>query len=353
MSKTNALYVVLVCAAATMAIVTFIAFLFLSVRNYAVAPTEDTPAPIDQQVDPVAKKHESIHVLFGGDVMLGRYVETLMNARGVMYPFERIQEVLRAADYTFLNLEGPIATDHVQTPDFTTNFSFLPHVTGVLRQVGVDGVSLANNHTLDKGAEVYEQTKHHLSEASIDFSGHAVRMGEEAYYEKVINGKRFIFASFNITFPSSDQEAAIETVRNLRESKEGYLVVNVHWGDEYALSANASQRELAKAFIDAGADLIIGHHPHVVQDIGYYNGAYIFYSLGNLVFDQYFSVDVEQGLLVEAVFNDEVEFRLHPIQSKLSQPYLMEGAARKTFLEGLATRSDAPLRAMIREGVLR
>ena len=143
---------------------------------------------------------------------------------------------------------------------------------------------------------------------------------------------------------------ALETIEQQNEPPRTIIVL-IHWGTEYSLKSSPAQQSLAHQLIDAGADLIIGHHPHVVQDIEQYNDKLIFYSLGNFIFDQYFSNEVQQGLLVGLEFQDkQLVFDLLPIQSKLSQPFLMEGNIRETFLKRLAGRSSPSLSTDIELG---
>jgi poly-gamma-glutamate synthesis protein (capsule biosynthesis protein) len=162
-----------------------------------------------------------------------------------------------------------------------------------------------------------------------------------------------IYLGFNETFPfsCSDQEITA-TVKDIRNSNTGvFIIVNIHWGDEYQKSSSSFQQNLAHKIIDAGADLIIGHHPHVVQDIGFYKGKLIFYSLGNFIFDQYFSKDTQQGLAVELeFFSDKAIYRLLPIQSHLSQPFLMEEEIKSAFLKDLAQKSSHELKEEIENG---
>ena len=140
--------------------------------------------------------------------------------------------------------------------------------------------------------------------------------------------------------------------------------MSVHWGQEYQIKSSVFQQKLARKIIDSGADLIIGHHPHVVQEIEIYNNKLIFYSLGNFVFDQYFSEQTQQGLAVALeiypVRNNDSNrvnpnkniYKLFPIQSKLSQPFLMEQNQAEKFLEKLSKRSSKDLTEEIKKGVI-
>ncbi len=131
-------------------------------------------------------------------------------------------------------------------------------------------------------------------------------------------------------------------------------IVYVHWGTEYERIHSRFQEELAMRLIDAGADAIIGHHPHVIQDVALYKNVPIFYSLGNFIFDQYFSTDVQEGLMVELSWNEEGEalYDLIPLSSmgSRSAPYMMGAFERGILLDALAKNSQTGLQEMIKNG---
>lgn len=292
-------------------------------------------------------------MLFVGDIMLGRYVETLMRSNP-QYPFEDIEPFLASKPFVFGNLEGPIVYDHYQTENFSTSFSFSEDKADVLVNNHFDAVALGNNHTLDRGADGYDSTKEILESRGILSTGHATQMGEEFVLTTDAGNEMVNFISFNVTFPANDEAAAVETVRSVSESNDYFTVVNVHWGAEYQLSSNTAQQEFAHQLIDAGADVIIGHHPHVTQEIEIYNNKLIFYSLGNFIFDQYFSADVQIGMAVSIVLQDDaVIAKIHPLQSSRSQVRLMDFDNRLVWLFDLALRSDEELSDQILQGIIR
>jgi len=147
----------------------------------------------------------------------------------------------------------------------------------------------------------------------------------------------------------------IKTIKMVKSSKpDNFLIVSLHWGEEYKLINSLAQQKLAHQIIEAGADLIIGHHPHVVQNIEKYQGKLIFYSLGNFIFDQYFSPDTQQGLAVGLeIYPDRLFFRLFPLQINLSQPVLMKKNKASEFLIQLAKRSDDKLVDEIKDGIIK
>lgn len=293
-------------------------------------------------------------LLFVGDMMLGRRVETLMREHGDQYPFEHVRELFTSYDAVVANLEGPLLKDHVQTPELSVRFNFRPEVASVLAGQNISIAMLGNNHTHDYGEAGYQETRTYLEEAGVQAVGHPFSLGEQYALHTEIAGRRFTFISYNATNPNFNYANAALEVASVREKDlNAVLVVNVHWGEEYILTSGKRQQDFAHAVVDAGADLVIGHHPHVTQEVEVYNGVAIFYSLGNFIFDQYFSKDVEQGLAVGvSVENNTLRLQIIPIQSSKSQPAVMRGNIKTEWLQGLADRSDSALRDAIEQGVL-
>lgn len=196
-----------------------------------------------------------------------------------------------------------------------------------------------------------EETKEFLAKANINFVGHPIRCDKDFLFEK----NEIIFLAFNKTFPfnCSDREI-LEIVRKIKNSQpKKFLVVIFHWGEEYQLKSSIVQKNLAHQLIEAGANLIIGSHPHVVQEIEEYKGKLIFYSLGNFIFDLYFSKETQEGLAVGLeIYPEKVIYRLFPIQSHLSQPFLMEKEKANEFLGKLAKKSSPQLFDQIKNGII-
>lgn len=289
-------------------------------------------------------------ILFVGDIMMDRHVRTLMNRHGEDYPYQNIYETLENSDFVVANLEAPIIKGSPHNLVNNTVFSTPPSTPRILKENNIHLVSLANNHTLDFGINGLEQTRSYLDTEGILHAGHPSAVDESSKEIIEYNDKEIAFFSFNNIWGQLDTDAAVETIKEENDSKR-IIIVAMHWGTEYSLKSNKVQQELAHRFIDAGADIIIGHHPHVVQEIEEYNGKMIFYSLGNFVFDQYFSNEVQQELAVNLkIQNDTFEFTLIPIQSHYSQISLMDGYARESFLNRLASRSLPSLSTQIQLG---
>jgi len=286
-------------------------FLFMYERISEV----DIERPFKKETDSATK------ILFLGDIMLGRAVENLQNGHGNDYPFSKVGEFLKKYDVVVANLEGPIMAHHVQTPLFSTRFSFVSSTPKLLKKYNIGIVSLANNHTSDYGLSGLEDTRKSLmAEGIIGVGG----SGEDEYsLQKImINNTSVAILALNSVFHTPDRQKIKNIISTVE--KEMTVIVLVHWGDEYIPLSNRRERELAHFLIDEGADLIIGHHPHVVQEVERYNGKIIFYSLGNFIFDQYFSKETQEGIAVEFVIdNEDVSYKIYPFESNKSMPELL------------------------------
>jgi gamma-polyglutamate biosynthesis protein CapA len=301
---------------------------------------------------PASAAATSTTILFVGDIMLGRHVETLSERNGADYPFHRIESLLASADYTVANLEGPIVEGAPKTPIDGFQFAFPTSTPKLLARRGVRVVSLANNHGVDQGQAGYEETVRRLGEEGISSAGHPLHIPEgahEALSSVVVpppDGSDVplqVYVAFNATFPSFSLDEAKAFVGKTRQNyPDAFLAALIHWGDEYKLVSSPLQREIAHDLADSGADLIIGHHPHVVEEIERYKDTTIFYSLGNFIFDQYFSDDVEEGLTVRMRLGEgKVSYELIPVNGdRKSQPRMMEVEERVQFLKALAKRSS-------------
>jgi len=290
-------------------------------------------------------------IIFVGDIMLDRAVERLMKKNSFLYPFEKVSQFLKGVDIVFGNLEGPIVESPPNFSDDSLQFAFCPETIEGLKFANFNLLSLANNHTLNMGENGLKQTREFLKKENINFVGDPLKCNDEFLYLK----DKITFLAFNKTFSSgcSDEEI-IKTIKSVKkQNPENFLIVSIHWGSEYQTKSYVSQQELAHKIIDAGTDLIIGHHSHVVQEIEIYHNKLIFYSLGNFVFDQYFYKQTQQGLAVGLeIYSDKNIYKLFPIQSKLSQPFLMDQTQAEKFLEKLAERSSKNLAEEIKEGVI-
>jgi len=294
-------------------------------------------------------------ILLVGDIMLDRGVEDLIKQNSIYYPFQKISHFLRGIDIVFGNLEGPIVKNPPELLDNSLKFAFNLDVMKAISWCNFNLFSLANNHILDMGKEGLEETKRWLRKYQINFVGNPLS-GNLNSQDFSFSTDKIIFLAFNQIFPFMVREEEIikkvKTVKSLNPDK--FLIISLHWGEEYKLINSSAQQKLAHQIIETGADLIIGHHPHVVQNIEKYQGKLIFYSLGNFIFDQYFSPDTQQGLEVGLeIHHNKLIYRLFPLQINLSQPVLMEQNKASEFLIQLAKRSDDKLVDEIKGGIIK
>ena len=245
---------------------------------------------------------EPVTLVFTGDVLLSDYVLSNYNSSGISGVVSPdVLNQLTQADLTIINNEFPFSTRGTQAPDKQFTFRVNPSYVSVLTDMGVDIAGLANNHVLDYGSDALLDTFDTLDAADIDYMGAGEDLSRaSALITKEIGGQTFGFlaasrvipvVSWDVnnsspgvftTYDPTQLVAAIQEARN----KCDYLTVLVHWGIERDAYPQEYQTQLAKQYIDAGADLIIGAHPHVLQGISYYNGKPICYSLGNFIFNQ-------------------------------------------------------------------
>lgn len=292
-------------------------------------------------------------IRFVGDVMLARNVETLMNTYGSDYPYSQLP-AQGTSSLLVGNFEGAIRQEHVQTPDFTYAFSVDKKHLDALYAYGFTHLGLANNHSFDFGLEDFEHTYAVLQNSSTTPFGHPnIFATSSAVYATIDSSTVGIIALQAVdSMPSDD---AITEVLEYVAAQSDVQIVYVHWGIEYESQHSIFQGKLAHSLVDAGADIIIGHHPHVVQDIEKYNESIIFYSLGNFIFDQYFDTAVQEGLMLDISFQEEKPLiTLLPVTSigSKSAPYSMGIHEKTLFLTDVAQRSDKELSEMILSGTI-
>jgi poly-gamma-glutamate synthesis protein (capsule biosynthesis protein) len=281
-------------------------------------------------------------LLFVGDTMLGRYVETLMRKSGDTYPFEKAVEILDSHDAVVGNLEGPIDTTHTQTPDDSLVFSFLPSVAPALKAAGFSHLGIANNHGRDQGAAGVRDTRDALTAAGITPFGDPQSVSQDYVAQTTIRGRTIVLLGVHAVSSSYQPLETVALIERLRvDHPDAFMIVFPHWGSEYQTHSSSRQQALGHLFVDAGADAVLGHHPHVVQEAEVYKDRLIVYSLGNFIFDQYFSEETEQALAVELTLSAAaVTYRFHPLHSTKSQPMPLNGAERKTWLAAYADQSN-------------
>ncbi|MEO8025504.1 MAG: CapA family protein [Bryobacteraceae bacterium] len=284
-------------------------FRFLALPAFALLPLVHSgdPAP------PVPKE---TRLVFGGDVMMSRYVGRAARAAAdPALPFRGIAPFLRDADLAFINLEAPFS-DKGKPTEKGMIFRAGPEMIEGLQLSGIDIVSTANNHARDCGPYGVGFTLDWLAEHGIAAAGSGAT--PDAAHEGVViarNATRFGFLAY--TFDQSngnhrdvDERVAVLDIPSMQKdvwrmrSRASVVIVSMHAGTEYSPRPNPQQRAFAHAAIDAGASIVVGHHPHVVQAPEQYAGGLILYSLGNLVFDQFQRAETQRGELAEVWMKD-------------------------------------------------
>lgn len=255
---------------------------------------------------------DSIVLTFGGDAVLGGretyygredafpyYIEK----NGMEYPFSALAQIFGRDDLTSVNLECVLKND-AAGEDKTKNWRFrgLTSYADILKAGSVELVNLANNHTIDYGDAGRTSTLSALKDKAA-FCGN----GQNTVIN--IRGHAFGFGGCRETTYLKDPELIDRDIREMREKGAEYIIYQCHWGKEYSGNHNALQEAMARRCKRAGADLVIGHHPHVVQGIDIIGDMPVVYSLGNLVFGGTVNLKTWDGLLVQAVFYPKEEKR--------------------------------------------
>ncbi len=288
-----------------------------------------------------------------GDVMLGRGVGHMIDANGPSYPFLRTRDLIRRADVAFANLESPITSRGV--PQGAISLRADPSVAEGLAEAGFDIVSLANNHILDYGEVGLLDTEDALEKMGILYAG-LEQATREASGPVMVNvrGLRLAFLAYNHVggYDSAadgefggpdylDPTSVYDDVRSASEEAD-LVFVSLHWGTEYLPVPDDFQREIARGLVEAGADLVVGHHPHVIGAVGSYDDGLVVYSLGNFVFDQPFSRETAQGLILCALLDGTglKQVRLLPVHIGAGQPAVLPSPEARSVLSDLLELSE-------------
>lgn len=258
-------------------------------------------------------ERKGIELLFVGDIMLSRGIGSIMEQTDKLFPFQLIRYETRSADIAFANLENPVSNSGRDSGK-VYSFRADPESLLGLAWAGFDVVSLANNHIFDWGPDALLDTLNNLNNWSIKYVGAGGDLGQAT--SPVVIEKDGVkiaylaYTQFAGNYGKSSKVAYIDEdlllldIGRVKESGVDIIAVSFHWGDEYETEHNSFQERIAKFSIDAGADIVVGHHPHVSQEAEKYKNGIIGYSLGNFIFDQNFSPETSKGLMLK-VYVDE------------------------------------------------
>lgn len=306
-----------------------------------------------------AQSQDVVSISLLGDILLDRTVARYIEDYGVDYPWEKVTSILGASDIVLGNLETSVGTGGQIDLNKQYTFQSKPETLKGMINAGVDGVAIANNHILDYGQEGFKQTLEHLDAYGIKYAGGGENI--EAAMQPIIwnkKGMKIGFLAFSriiydVSWYATDKRPGIlsaydhyikhvsETIGKARERVD-FLIVSVHWGKELAQYPEEDEMKLGRLMIDSGADVIMGHHPHVLQGIEFYKDRPIVYSLGNFVFSSksqlsrtsmIFNLEVTQ----DGIINSYVV----PVKINHCQPTPIEGAGSEEVI-ALLNRISQP-----------
>ena len=249
-----------------------------------------------------------------GDVLLAAGVEKYIQSQGHDYPWQEVRPILAGSDFVLGNLECAVATGGEPMEDKQYTFRAHPGVLAGAARTGVNILTLANNHILDFGRQALLETTANLDNYGIKHTGAGINL-EQATRPVIIekNGVRLGVLAYTMIFPEGwwvagpsnpgiasghDLNGMIAGVKALR-SQVDLLVVSIHWGDELADYPRPQEQILAYKLVDAGTDIVFGHHPHVLQGLEYYNGGLVAYSAGNFIFTTSRDMRARQGMILQ------------------------------------------------------
>lgn len=252
------------------------------------------------------KESEPISFLFVGDIMLDRTIRKDGEVYGYSNLFSCLEEEFSKYDAVIGNLEGTITNFEsvsknasYESPQ-SFRFTFDPRAVQALKDIGLSIVSIANNHIRDFGDEGIAQTIKHASEMNLKTFGDP-RLNSQRYTIENFKDIKIAFIPYNEFFGTKEQTYSdLKSTENISDIQ----IIFAHWGDEYT-SPRTDIKNLAHSFVDNGADLIIGAHPHIIQESEVYENVSIYYSLGNFIFDQYWEEKVKTGLTVSVEIKDK------------------------------------------------
>lgn len=312
----------------------------------------EVPARQEEQVQE-PETQQDVTVVFSGDILLSSYVLNNYEKSGINGILsEELQSEMQNADITMVNEEFPFSNRGTQAQDKQFTFRVDPGYVKILQEMGIDVVTVANNHALDYGTDALSDTFQTLDNAGIAYvgAGDNLERASQPYVIKA-GGKTFGFLAASRVIPEVSWNIdnrqpgmlctydSAELCNAIQKAKEtcDYVVVYVHWGIERENTPQDYQRQLGKAYIDAGADMVIGAHPHVLQGIEYYNGKPIVYSLGNYIFNQ----EINSTVLLKTTITPENETTLQLIPAyasgaKTQKMQGEDGAQLYQFMEGIS-----------------
>ncbi|MGA8941352.1 MAG: CapA family protein [Thermoactinomyces sp.] len=281
---------------------------------------------------------------FVGDMMFGRNIaDVIIPKYGSEYLFQYVRPYFRYSDYTTGNFENPIVfQDGYPKAKKFIHLSTRPEVAKTLKKIGFSTVNLANNHMKDFGKQGLLDTLRAFRDVKLDTVGAGSDLKSAAGVEyQTVNGVKIAALGFSDVIPvdfrathkrsgiaPADPDVWFPAVAKAKKNAQ-LVIVHMHWGLEYDSRYHPRQKEFGRALIDAGADIVVGHHPHVLEPVEVYKHGVIFYSLGNFIFDQGWSRTRESVLVQYKVLkNGTARLEIHPLLIRQGQPRPLTGAGK-------------------------
>ncbi len=312
-----------------------------------------TPLAPGTDTEPQGK---TVTLNFGGDVMFSGKVGELLAKKGYDYPYQYVKQLFTKDDLTVVNLETPVTGSNTTAADKTYTFKSSPEALPHMAAAGIDAVNLANNHILDQGIVGLTDTIRQLDASGVKYVGagaDAARAYEPVIFER--KGIRIALLGFSRVIPKASWNAgsnqpgvataydatAAEAAIRKAKSNADLVVVVAHWGVERSDATVDSQTDLAHRFIDAGADLVVGGHPHVLQGVEQYKGKWIAYSTGNFIFTRSLTEKTWDTGVFQAVCSvkGDCSMKVIPYTANLGQPVPMEQQPAEALLQRLQSLS--------------
>ena len=298
-----------------------------------------SPLPVSEPIE------TNLQLLFFGDLMLDRNVKAILVKKNLDFLLSGLASSTDFSKFDLVgaNLEGAVTNNGEHyAPDMGFDFAFVPSTVAELKKYNFSYFTLANNHFSDQGERGIKETRENLKNLGFNYSGEAdAQISENSLSLLDIKDKRLALISFSMVYHNFDLEAAKKIISDIR-SQVDWVIISIHWGNEYQHNFSAWQQKIGRELVDSGADIIIGHHPHVVQGMEIYQNRPIFYSLGNFIFDQYFSAETQEGLSLElGLVKNQITITLKPLSSQRSQVLPMAENKKNIFLDNFATWSKA------------
>lgn len=299
---------------------------------------------------------KNVTINFVGDIQFSGKVAELLDKNGYDYPYAKLGSLFKNDDLTIGNLETPVTLGGSAAENKTYVYKSSPKALAAMAAAGFDAVNLANNHILDQGVEGLVDTLTYLQEYGIAHTGAGMNRDEAyapAYLER--KGIKIALLGFSRVVPEStwkaegnragvaetyDSTGAVNAIQEARQ-KADLVIVVAHWGEERVSTPNDDQTRLAHEFVDAGADLVIGGHPHVLQGVEYYKGKWIAYSTGNFIFSKSTTEETWKTAVFQAECSAEAKcsMKVIPYEAGLGQAIPMLGDANKLLLEQMTKLS--------------